>query len=159
MTVVSLFPAFRHSIQLTAALTLLNFEHATRSQSRARARARTHTHTHTHTHTQSRNKAPFRISYWRDALSLQVSCLKPLVHHSILTFFQLFQMDQAVFSSLVVILLQKRISHSRDRTVIVSETDAPSVDVLYWSQGGSFLAHRLIRWHLSSQMTAKPFLI
>ena len=146
MTVVSLFPAFRQSIQLTAALTLLNFEHATRSK-------------HARTHTQSRNKVHFIFSYRRDALSLQVSCLKPSVHHSSLTFLQLFQMDQAVFSSLVLILLQKRVSHPRDRTVIVSETDAPSVDVLYWCQGGSFLAHRLIRWHLSSQMTATPFLI
>jgi hypothetical protein len=64
-----------------------------------------------------------------------------------------------VFSSLILILLQKRISHPRDRTLIVPETDAPSVEVLYWSQGGSFLACRLIRWHLSSQMTAKAFLI
>ena len=113
------------------------------SLSHARVHARTRARAHTHTHTHTRNKP--LSDFLTDALRSQVSCLKPSVHHRSLAFFQLCQMDQAVFPSLILILLQKGISHPRDRTVIVPETDVPSVDMLYWSQGGSFLAHRLIK--------------
>jgi hypothetical protein len=109
-------------------------------------RTHTHTHTHiqTHTHARARGIWPLldfltNVMHWY----YKSSCIKPSIHHSSLAFSHFLRMDQSVFCTFILILLQKRISLPRDRTVIVSETDAPSVDVLYWSKDSSFLAHRL----------------